>query len=250
MNESWIALILVGIAASLMPLTIGVEIYALGTDKGVKKVLSLIGGVTIFRILITVGAVLLFAGVIATQSENPLDVGQILRTMLSEFNEALTPEQRLAGNLLLLIAGVLIIIQIIRLMRSKPPKVEPSSQPPDSRAIGVGIGGMLWIGFLLTATNVNQYVLIPVGVNQILRMESNTPERLLAYVFFLALSIAAIMLPFLIFLIRPQHARSDLETLNRWINNSMRYIMMGIFFLVGLYFVWKGGVGVMNYLSL
>jgi len=232
-----------------MPLTVGVEIYALGTDNGVKKIISLIGGVIAFRILITIGVIFLFAGLIATQSQNPTDIGQIFRTMLSDFNEAITSGQRLLMDILFIIAGLLIIIQVVRILRKKPSTEELSSeQAPNSKAVGVGIGGMLWIGFFLTATNVNQYVLIPLGVNEILRAEANPMEHLAAYFFFLLFSISVILLPFLIFIIRPEHAHSDLETLNRWVNSSMRYVMMGIFLLVGLYFLWKGGVGVMNYL--
>jgi|GEM_PF-5301450 len=251
MSESWIALIGVGFAASLMPLTIGVEIYALGTEKGVRKVISLIGGVILFRILLTIGVMFVSAGLIATHGSAMADIGQAIRTALYELNASLTPKERLVGNLLFILVGVLILVQIVRMTRNKPaPEVDPLSAPPDTRAVGVGVIGMLWIGFILTITNVNQWVLIPVGVNQILRMEGNSIAHLVAYIFFLFLSTAVILLPFLIFIIRPKRAQQDLETLNRWVNSSMRYLMTGIFLLVALYFLWKGSVGVMNYFAL
>lgn len=250
MSESWIALIGVGLAASLMPLTIGVEIYALGTEKGVRKVISLIGGVTLFRVLLTTGVLLVSAGLIAVHGEAISDIGAAIRIALEEFNASLTPEEKLLGNLLRVLAGALILFQIVRMTRSKPtPEVDPLAAPPDSRAVGVGVIGMLWIGFVLTLTNVNQWVLIPIGVNQILRMEGNSVEHLVAYIIFLFLSTVVILLPFLIFLIRPNRAEQDLKTLNRWINSSMRYIMMGLFFLIGLYLLWKGSVGVINYFT-
>ena len=251
MSESWIALIGIGFAASLMPLTIGVEIYALGTEKGVRKVISLIGGVTLFRILLTIGVLFISAGLIATHGETMANIGAAIRTTLYEFNASLTPGERLVGNLLLIFAGILIIVQVVRYSRKPPvPEVDPTSEPPDSRAVGVGVIGMLWIGFLLTITNVNQWVLIPVGVNQILQMKGNSIEHLVAYVIFLLFSTVVIFLPFLIFIIRPKHAQQDLETLTRWINNSMRYIMTGIFLLIAIYFLWKGSVGVFNYFML
>jgi len=251
MNETWIGLILVGLAASLMPLTIGVEIYALGTEKGVRKVISLIGGVTLFRILLTIGVMFVSAGLVATHDEMMADIGAAIRTTLYEFNASLTPGERLVGNLLLILAGALIIVQIVRYSRKSPlPDVDSTTNPPDSRAVGVGVIGMLWIGFLLTITNVNQWVLIPVGVNQILRMEGNSVVHLVAYIFFLFISTVVIFLPFLIYLIRPKRAQQDMETLNHWINASMRYIMLGIFLLVAIYFLWKGATGVLQYLSL
>ena len=251
MIETWVALILVGLAASLMPLTIGVEIYAMGTEKGIKKVISLIAGVTVFRLLLTVGILLVSAGLIARRSEEGFDIGEAIRTALYNFDQALTSGERLIGNIFIILAGLLILFQMYRMMRSQPVQEgDPLSKPPDARAVGAGIFGMLWIGFILTLTNVNQWVLIPVGVNQILRMEGGLPVHLIAYIWFLFFSTVVILLPFLIYVVRPKQATSDLKTLNRWINHAMRYLFAGLFFLVAIYFIWKGGVGVINHFFL
>jgi hypothetical protein len=64
MDESWITLLMLGPAAGFMPLIFSLEIYVLGADAAEKKVTSLLGDITLFRLLVTLLVALLFTGMI------------------------------------------------------------------------------------------------------------------------------------------------------------------------------------------
>ena len=99
MDDSWVTLIMLGLAASFMPLVFSMEIYTLGADDGVKKVSSLIGGITVFRLLVTVLVVLLFMGMMASLTEGLSDIGQFLGSLLSRADEDVTSGQHLFVDL-------------------------------------------------------------------------------------------------------------------------------------------------------
>lgn len=298
MDNSWVTLILLGVAAGFMPMVFGLEIYTLGDNDGAKKVSSLLGGITSFRLLVSLGVVLLFAGVMAGLSQGLSDIGQFIGSFFSQLGQDITSGHHMVIDLLLIASGVLLIFQAIRRVRSSPsPTSGPTSdstsdstaspQPTDSssseagslkngktkgvgpkdgdpkegdpkagnpksvdaKALSVGIMGMLGLGLAMSATNVNQWLFTSTAVNQILRMQAGPLTQLFAFLLFLGVATVLIALPLLIFLIRPQAAQGDLKKLDGWINGSMRYIVAGILGLIGLYFIWQGGIGVMSFLA-
>jgi hypothetical protein len=65
MDDSFFTIFLIALAASFLPLQFGAEISLLANEDGVKRASSLVGGITLFRILVGVVIALLFAGEIA-----------------------------------------------------------------------------------------------------------------------------------------------------------------------------------------
>ena len=63
----WVSVILLGVAASFMPLQFGLEIAFLGLDDGPKKGTGLVSGITLFRITVLVGIGLIFTGLLSTR---------------------------------------------------------------------------------------------------------------------------------------------------------------------------------------
>jgi threonine/homoserine/homoserine lactone efflux protein len=248
MDDSWVTLLLLGLTAAFMPLVFSLEIYVLGADDGVKKASSLLGGITLFRLLITLLVVLLFAGVMASLSQGLSDIGQVLGSLISQINKDITSGHHLIIDLLLVAAGLSLFVQAIRHLR-RGSNVTEASGTDSSKAMEVGVGGMIGMGIMMTATNVQQWLLISAGVNQILRASLYPWIGLLAYLFFLLLATSLILLPLAIFLIRPQKAGARLAKVDGWINGSMRYVVAGILFLIGFYLIWKGGEGVVRFLS-
>ena len=248
MDNSWITFILLGLTASFMPLIFSMEIYVLGADDGAKKVSSLLGGVTLFRLLVTLLAVLLFAGMMASFRQELSDIGQFLGSLLSRVNEDITSGHHLFIDLLLVAAGVSLIVQAIRHL-SGGAKADQTDDGGDSKAMDVGIAGMVGMGIMMTATNVQQWLLVSAGVNQILRTELYHWSGLLAFLLFLLLATSFILVPIGLYLVSPDKAGIYLQRLNGWINGSMRYVIAGLLALVGLYLIWKGGVGFLNFLS-
>ena len=259
MDDSFVTFIMLALAASFMPLVFSMEIYVLGADDGVKKVSSLIGGITIFRLLITVLVVLLFMGMMAFLTEGLSDIGQFLGSLLSRADEDVTSGQHLFMDLLLVAAGIALFVQAIRHVRggSRADQTSESGgstgdQTADSgssKAMGLGVAGMIGMGIMMTATNVQQWVLISAGVNQILRVQLYHWSGVLAFLLFLVISTSLVLVPLALFLFRPEKAGAALGRLDGWINGSMRYVVAGILCLIGLYLIWKGGIGVMHFLS-
>jgi len=259
MDDSWVTLILLGLAAGFMPMVFGVEIYGLGTDGGAKKASSLLGGVTLFRLLITVVVLLLFAGVMTALSQGLSNIGQFLSSLTSQFGKDVASGQHLVVDLLLIVAGALLIIQAVRRLRggstaeqspqSSDSNAKPASQSRDSKVLAVGVIGMLGVGVMMTATNVQQWVFMSAAVNEILRMQIQPWAQILAFLLFLMLASAMMFLPLILYLLRPQQASAELAKVDGWINGSMRYVVAGILILIGLYLIGKGGIGVLNFLS-
>jgi hypothetical protein len=248
MDDSWVTLLMLGLTAAFMPLVFSLEIYVLGTDDGVKKVSSLLGGITGFRLLITFLVVLLFAGVMASLSQGLSSVGQFLGSLLSQVNKDITSGHHLFIDLLLVVAGVSLFVQAIRHLR-RGSNAKQASDSDSSQAMEVGVGGMIGMGITMTATNAQQWVLISAGVNQILRAPLQPWIGLLAYLIFMLLATSLILLPLALFLIRPQQASAALAKVDGWINGSMRYVVAGILCMIGLYLIWKGSEGVVRFLS-
>ena len=248
MDDSWVTFIMLALAASFMPLVFSMEIYVLGADDGVKKVSSLLGGITIFRLLITVLVVLLFLGMMASLTEGLSNIGQFLGSLLSRTDKDVTSGQHLFLDLLLIAAGVALFVQAIRHVRGSS-KTKQTSDSGDSKAMGLGIAGMIGMGVMMTATNVQQWVLISAGVNQILRVQLYHWSGILAFLLFMLISTSLVLVPLALFLLKPEKAGAVLGRMDGWINGSMSYVVAGILCLIGLYLVWKGGIGVMHFLS-
>ncbi len=128
MDNSWVTLILLGLAASFMPMVFGLEIYALGDENGAKKVSGLLGGITSFRLLVTLGVILLFAGVMAGLSQGLSDIGQFFGSLFSQLGQSITSGHHLLIDLLLVAGGVWLIVQAVRHARHG----SATKQPPQS----------------------------------------------------------------------------------------------------------------------
>ena len=169
--------------------------------------------------------------------------------MLSQLGTGITSGHHLFIDLLLVAAAILVLIQAVRLVRGAT-SAKQSSDSDDSKVFAVGATGMLGLGLLMSATNLNQWVFTSAAVNQILRMQGDHVGRLLAFAVFLLLASVMVGLPLILYLWRPQKAHAYLEKVDEWINGSMRYVVTGILVLIGLYLSWQGGRGVMNYFSM
>ena len=231
MDDSWVTLILLGLAASFMPLVFSMEIYVLGGDDGAKKVTSLLGGVTLFRLLVTLFVALLFIGMMASFTQALSDVGQFFRSLFSTVDSDITSGHHLILDLLLIAAGISLIVQAIRHLRGGS-KADPSGSSGDSKAMDVGIAGMLSMGIMMTATNVQQWLLISAGVNQILRVQLYHWSGLLAFLLFMVVATSLILLPLVLVLVSPDKAGVYLKRVNGWINGSMKYVVAAFIGLV------------------
>jgi threonine/homoserine/homoserine lactone efflux protein len=254
----WLALLLLGLAASFMPMVFGLELVLLGSNDGAKKSSSLVGGITLFRVLVAIGVTVLFASGAVAISKGISNIADFLGSTLSQFGQDVTSGQHIILDVLFVVAGILLLRDAYRHIRSSPSEDQPSSdkssddessKQKESKTLETGVAGMIGVGLAMAATNPQQYVFMATGVSQILHMPINVPERLLAFVLFMVASSVMILLPLILVLVSPNRAHEVLGKINRWIHGSMKYIVAGILILIGLYLISKGGSGMVHYFN-
>ena len=119
MNIPWVSLILLGVAASFLPLQFGLEIALLGSSDGLKKSSSLIGGITLFRILLLVAVGLIFTGLLEKISTLLADISAAVSTTLHQLHLAVTSGQHVIFDGLLIAAGVLLCFRAYHHWRNR-----------------------------------------------------------------------------------------------------------------------------------
>ena len=87
------------------------------------------------------------------------------------------------------------------------------------------------------------------GVSHILEMPVHPVGRLLAFFLYLLVASLMIVLPISLFFIRPKQARTDLEKVNKWLNGALGYVVLVGLFVIGLYLIWRGAVGLEHSLA-
>jgi hypothetical protein len=249
MDNHWLVLILIGLAASFMPLQFGTEIFLLNGDDGLKKTSSLVGGITLFRMLVAVVTALLFAGASAAALRQSISgVPDFVQSMLSQFHQDVSSGQYVFLDLLLVIAGVVLLIHSYRHFRGRSEATQ-STNKVISKVQGINAGELLIFGLTWTAVSVNQWIFTITGVSHILEMPVHPVGRLLAFFLYLLVASLMIFLPISLFFIRPKQARTDLEKVNKWLNGTLGYVVLAGLFVIGLYLIWRGAVGLGHFLA-
>ena len=108
---------------------------------------------------------------------------------------------------------------------------------------------MIGVGITMTATNAAQWVFMSTAVSQVLHMPINFPERLLAFSLFMIAASVMILLPLILLLVLPKQSQEVLTKISGWIHGSMKYIVAGLLFLMGLYLFIKGATGMVQYFN-
>jgi hypothetical protein len=249
MANHWLTLMLIAVAASFMPLQFGVEIFLLDSDDGLKKTSGLVGGITLFRMLAAVLVALLFAGASAALRQKVSGVVDFIQSVWSQLGQDVSTRQYVVLDLLLVIAGVLILILTYRHFRSRSQATHSTSRVI-SKVQGINTGEILIFGLTWTAVSLNQWIFTAAGVSHILRMTPVPAGRLLAVFLYLLVASLLICLPIVLFVIQPESARANLEKVNQWLYGTLGYVVLAGLFVIGLYLIWHGAEGLRNFLAL
>ena len=236
MANHFLTLILIAVAASFMPLQFGVEIFLLGNDDGLKKTSGLVGGITLFRMLAGVVIALLIAGATAALRQRISGVVDFIRTVVRQFGQDVSSGQYVVLDLLLVIAGVLILILTYRHFRGRSGATH-STNKVISKVQGINAGKILIFGLTWTAVSLNQWIFTATGVSHILRMPLGPAGRLLAFLLYLLVASLLICLPIVLFVARPESARANLEQVNQWLYGTLGYVVLAGLFVIGLYLI-------------
>ena len=247
MNAPWVSLILLGVAASFLPLQFGLEIALLGKKDGLKKSASLISGITLFRILLLVAIGLIFTDILEKISAFLADISTSASTILHQLHLAVTSGQHVIFDSLLIAAGVLLWFRAYQHWRNRTQTEEPKkSHPSFSERFGESTGGLLTLGFVWAVVSLNQWLFTTAAIGEILSLSEHA-TRVLATILFLVTASLMLLLPITLYLIGPGRAQSVLEKVNKRLREAMPIVVIIILFAIGLYFIIDGIVGVMNF---
>ena len=247
MNTPWVSLILLGVAASFLPLQFGLEIALLGKRDGLKKSASLIGGITIFRVLLLVAIGLIFTGLLEIMSAFLADISTSISATLQQLHLTVTSGQHVIFDGLLIAAGVGLCFRAYHHWRNRTPKEGPKdSNSSLSARFGDSPGGLLALGFVWAVVSLNQWLFTTAALGEILSL-SDHATRFLATLLFLTMASLMLLLPIMLYLIGPGKAQSVLGEVDNWLSEAMPIVVIVILFAIGFYFIIDGIVGVMNF---
>jgi hypothetical protein len=88
--------------------------------------------------------------------------------------------------------------------------------------------------------SLTNYALLTTSVDDIAKSGLSTSEQMGALVFFVAIATSTVVLPLIVYLIRPTWARKQLGVLKDWLMKHSRVILITVFALMGVLFVSEG----------
>lgn len=201
-------MIVIGLAASVSPVSIMVLISIMLTKNPLKNALSFLLGFTL--VLIAYGV-----------------IGDLI------FRSA-KPNNGHLGGYLDIVLGVLCLLAIILVvMRSKKPKAEKTGG-------SFGAGKAFGVGAATMAVNTSTIIIYIAGVHEVARAKVGTVSSLVAMLVLLFFTLLTMFIPITIYMLFPKKASALLEKLRGWLVKHNTLIATGILVLFGVYLLVKG----------
>jgi Sap, sulfolipid-1-addressing protein len=94
--------------------------------------------------------------------------------------------------------------------------------------------------------SLTNYALLTTGVNKIVKSGLSSSVQSGALVFFTLIATSTIILPLIIYLVRPVWARDKLGGFRGWLMLHNRVILIVVFGLMGLLFTVQGVIGLLS----
>ena len=211
-----ISLILPALAIALNPMPIIAVVALLSTDSRRRNASAFIA--TLVVVMLTVGVLTIF--VLASQSSQ----------------SSATTTQAAAQTL----AGVFFLAIAARQWHAKP---SAAGKPPGwIRLIDkAGLSAAIVMAVVLM-----NYALLTAGAGKIRKAEVGTSQAATALAFFILLSVSTVIVPLVLYLVRPVWAREHLRLLRGWLTRHNRIIVMIVFGLMGALFTAQGVVNLLH----
>lgn len=202
------------LAIAVNPVPIMACVTLLSTAHGKRNALYFIA--TMWLIMLGVGSVLIFiAGSSASSSTSTGGAG-----VQAAF-------------------GLIFLAVAVQQWRTKP---EEGKDPGWMKALDkAGLVAGVTLGVSLT-----NYALLTTAVGTIVKSGLSTSVQFSALVFFTIIATCTIILPLIIYLVRPVWARDKLGRLRDWLMLHNRVILIVVFGLMGLLFTVQGVIGLLG----
>ncbi len=210
MNQLITSLILPALAIAVNPVPIIAVVTLLATDHGKRNGFAFL--VSLLVVMFTVAGLTIFVfGSKSSQS-------------------SATTGQAAAQTLF----GVIFLALFAAQWRAKPAE---TNEPPGWMRLIDKAGLTAAVVMALALTN---YALLSAGAGTIRKAGVGTTQEAGALVFFVLLAVSTIIVPLVLYLVRPVWARKELGRLQAWLTQHNRIILMIVFGFMGALFTAQG----------
>ncbi len=210
MNQLIVSLIVPALAIALNPIPIIAVVTLLSTDHGRRNGFAFL--LSLLVVMLSVGVLTIF--VLGSKSSQ----------------SSATTGQAAAQTLF----GVIFLALFALQWRAKP---SAGDEPPGWMRMIDKAGIVAAVVMALALTN---YALLSAGDGTIRTSGVGTSEQAAALAFFVLLGVSTVIVPLVVYLVRPVWARRELGRLKVWLTRHNRIILMIVFGLMGVLFTAQG----------
>jgi hypothetical protein len=238
-ENPWITLILLALAAGFLPWQFSAEVLILGKEHGLRRATAFTGGITLWRFLIGFVLAFVLAGGLAILNNG---FGTILDFISAGFQSGVGRVENRPGrvlDILLILCGIFLVMRMIRNWNGG---ADPDAPPPKILGTLDSIGPRAAFGFGIVwmAVSVAQWTFLTAGVEQILDFDGGLALKVAAFLLFLAVASLFILSPIVLYAVQPSKAQARLAVMEEKMDVGMRYL--GFFFQggIGIFLIWRG----------
>lgn len=239
MNNPWITLFLLALAAGFLPWQFSAEILILRRKHGLGRAAAFAGGIMFWRFLIGIALTFILAGGLIAIGNGTGPVQMFIRSGFQTVAEDIKNRQVVVLDILLMMSG---IVLVLRSIRAGVDETDPDASPP--KILGtldsIGVRGAFGFGIIWMTVSVAQWTFLIAGVQQILDFDGGTAIKLFAFVIFLAISSALILFPILLYAIQPERAQVRLTAMETKLNTAIRRLAIVLQGGIGIFLLWQG----------
>lgn len=204
--------------ASVLPLEIVMTLLLLSGERGLIKAMAFAAGAMGVRTIqsILFGCVFVIAGEAGGEyASHPI------------------------ASILLLMAGIIMLINVVRTWRKKgdpdaPPPKWMTSLSAASALTTFGIGGLSMV------ISIKQWIFTLSAIAVINEVQLSRLGRILMYLFFVVAAYSLVLAPIITSVFAPMQAAKLLEITQVWLGRHNRRITMVASLILGVWFMWKG----------
>jgi len=219
-NELLLLLIPLGIGAALQPAQIIALIVLLQTKRGKANGFAYVAGMTLFHIVL--GAVFWF---LVTKVESSVESDG------SQFDFVV-------GAIMALLGLLLLIHALRRGLSMRDEDDETASWLEKVQTLTPLRSALLGIAFL--ALDPEDWLFGLIAIQAIAAADLSGAASLLTYLLYMLVVQSLLLIPLLLTIMFPQHARKWLDALNTWMERHARAIEITVTILLGMFLLYVG----------